>query len=231
MSDDTPTQRFGAAGSDASTQRMDAASPPVAEEVAEDERGSRRLIIILSTIGGLLLIALVVVLVLLLTRGGGETPIANIEPSDSSTPSITPSISTTPSEAPSPSASPSETEDPPPPPPPPPPSTEVEIVTFAATQEVNCNNQTGNPVYVEFAWQSENGIAAYFGIDTDDAQTGGMGWTLPPNGTHNDFPVGFVPFEYVCYNPSMTYTLTVVGTDGSKDTQKFTVTNVGDHSS
>ena len=59
MSDDTPTQRFDAAG-----------EPAPSEEVLE-ERKSRRLIIILASIGGALLLGVNVLLVVLLTRCGG----------------------------------------------------------------------------------------------------------------------------------------------------------------
>ena len=113
--------------------------------------------------------------------------------------------------------------------PPPPPSNDVEIDDFDATSEVDCSSQTQNPEFIEFSWSSTNGIVAYFAVGAvNNAETQGMGWTLPPNGGTSDFPSGYFPYEYQCSNPSQTFTITIVGTNGSRDSAQVTVTNVGD---
>ena len=71
---------------------------------------------------------------------------------------------------------------------------------------------------------SVNGKNAYFGVNTNDAMTGGMGWVLPPSGSDADFPAGYHPFQALCGNDSTEYTITILGKDGSKVSKKFTVT-------
>jgi hypothetical protein len=214
MSDDTPTQRFDAAG-DAPTERFAAPS----EEIVE-ERKSRKLMIILGAIGAALLLAVIIVLVLLLTKSNaipGALPTQSSSPTSTSpTPSVTPTKSATPT--PTPTAAPS----------PPPPSNDVAVTSFSAATTSECSSQTGNPVYLDISWESDNGIAAYFGVNTDDAQSGGMGWTLPPSGNQNDFPNGYVPYQFQCGNSSIKFTITIVGTNGSKDSKTVKVVNTGD---
>lgn len=217
MSDDTPTERFNV---DAPTERIDTPS----EEVVE-ERKSRRLILILGIIGGLLLLAVIIVLVLLLTRGSG-TPVAIATGSPTPTASLTPAVTSMPSATATtkPSPTPTATVTPPPLP----PSNDVAITGFSASTTSVCSSKTGNPVYMHISWSSDNGIAAYFGVNTNDAQSGGMGWTLPPSGNENDFPNGYVPYEFACGNASQKYTITIVGTNGSKQSKTVKVVNTGD---
>ena len=203
MSDQTPTERFEA--------------PPPTEPLPVDEqRRSRRLIIVLAIVGGVLLLALIAVLVVLLTRGGG-TPVAL--PTSSATPS--PTVSVTPSASPTPTATPTT-----PPAPSPtatkPPSTSLEIISFQASTTSKC---VDGQAQLAVEWESENGAAAYIGVDTNDAQTAGQGWDLPPSGDQGDFPE---PLLFQCGNPSLTYTITIVGTDGTKASKKVTVQNPGD---
>jgi hypothetical protein len=47
---------------------------------------------------------------------------------------------------------------------------------------------------------------------------------LPPTGSDADFPDGYHPFQALCGNDSTTYTITILGNDGSKVSKKFTVT-------
>ncbi|MCU1580077.1 MAG: hypothetical protein JWP19_2281 [Rhodoglobus sp.] len=212
MSDDTPTQRFDAAG-DAPTQRMAAPS----EEVVE-ERKSRKLMIILGAVGAALLLALIIVLVLLLTKSNaipGALPAQSA--SASPAPSVTPTKSATPTATPTPTPTQTQAA----PPPPPPPNTATTVTGFEMDKSHNCSQ--GEPVYLQVSWSSENGVAAYFGVNTNDAQTGGMGWTLPPNGNQDDFLDGYVPYEYQCGNSSTDYTITIVGSDGTKASKKITV--------
>jgi hypothetical protein len=234
MSDDTPTQRFDAAG-DAPTELFDASSPAASPGVVE-ERGSRKLVTILATVGGALLIAVLIVLILLLNKSNatpGALPAPSPSPSASASP--TPSVTPTKSATPTPTPTPTRTPTPTPTPtataaPPAPPSTDAKITNFSATHTVLCNSsdQSGIEPSLDFSWSSKNAIAAYFGVGTDDAQSGGMGWTLPPSGNQHNFPSGYDPFYYPCPTASVTYTLTVVGTGGSKASQKVTVTNNGD---
>ena len=105
----------------------------------------------------------------------------------------------------------------------------MNITSFSAETTSECSEQTQNPVYLDISWSSENGVAAYFAVGaTNDAQNNGMGWTLPPSGNQNDFPNGYVPYEFQCGNASSDYTITVVGTNGSKESKTVTVENTGD---
>lgn len=216
MSDDTPTQRFDAAG-DSPTERL---ATPVAT-VPVEERKSRRLIIILASIGGALLLAVLIVLIVLLTRGDGA-PVAL--PTSSATPGATPSL--TPSASASPAPSPTATTPPPPPPAPTtdpePPSTALEITEFGAAPSGTCVSGQA-PLNVK--WSSDNGAAAYIGVNTNDAQTAGQGWDLPPSGDQGDFPD---PLYFQCGNGSQSYTITIVGTDGTKQSKKVTVDDPGE---
>ena len=230
MSDDTPTERYDAAG-DAPTERLTPAEAAIVEPAAADpevveERKSRRTMIILGSIGGALLLILIILLILLLVRPGGTvTPTASPSPSATSSASASP----TPTQSATPSATPTPTETVAPPPPPPPPSNDVEIDSFNATSEVDCSAQTQNPEFIEFSWSSTNGLVAYFAVGaTNDAEQNGMGWTLPPSGSTSDFPAGYFPYEYQCGNESMTFTITIVGSNGSRESDQVTVTNVGD---
>jgi hypothetical protein len=223
MSDETPTERFDAAGDSPHFTGAADASPTT--EVVE-ERKSRRLIIILGSIGGALLVILIILLIVLLVRPGGA-----VTPTGTPTPTTSPTATSSASPTPTPTAG---TPTPTPTPTPtqtvaPPPSNDVEIDSFDATPEVDCSSQTQNPEYIEFSWSSTNGIVAYFAVGAvDNAETNGMGWTLPPNGSTADFPSGYVPYEFQCGNTSQTYTITIVGTNGSRESAQVTVTNVGD---
>jgi len=230
MSDETPTERFDAAG-DAPTERLSAADaaatdPYAANPEVQEERKSRKTMIILGSIGAALLIILIILLIVLLVKPGA-TPAPTGSPSPSNTASATPTQTATASSTPSPTPTPTPTQTVAPPPPP--PSNDVEINSFNATSEVDCSAQTQNPEHIEFSWSSTNGLVAYFAVgDVDNAETNGMGWTLPPNGSTSDFPSGYFPYEYQCSNESMTYTITIVGSNGSRESEQVTVTNVGD---
>lgn len=206
MSDDTPTQRINTPD-----------ETPVAAAIEQEGKKSRGLMIALIAIGALLLIALIVLLIILL--GGNGKPVAagtdsptptasSASPTPSETPSITPTTTPTPTTA--------------PPPPPPPPSTKPSITAYSISpSKLDCSNGTPN---LSIHWSSVNGKNAYFGVNTNDAMTGGMGWVLPPSGSDADFPAGYHPFQALCGNDSTEYTITILGKDGSKVSKKFTVT-------
>jgi hypothetical protein len=227
MSDDTPTQRFDAAGDDAPTQRFDAAADaaptqklesPAATvplEVAE-ERKSRRLIIILASVGGALLLAVLIVLILLLTRDNG-TPAVLPTPTPTASPTPTPTPTTTPSATPTPTPTPTTT-------PAPPPSTDAEVDSFtASSMTVDCS--AGDPE-ITLIWSTSNATKVLFGIDTNDASTGAFFSDIPASGdSDTDFPPGYSPFHYTCGNGSHKYVITAVNDDnGTKDSVVITVT-------
>lgn len=203
MSDDTPTQRITSPD-----------QTPVTAAIEEEGKRSRGLMIALIAIGALLLIALIVLLIVLLS-GNGKPVVAGTETPTPTTSSASPTPSVTPSATPTPTATTA-------PPPPPPPSTKPSISAYSISpSQLDCSQGTPN---LSIHWSSVNGKNAYFGVNTDDAMTGGMGWVLPPTGSDADFPDGYHPFQALCGNDSTEYTITILGTDGSKVSKKFTVT-------
>ncbi len=226
MSDDTPTQRFEPEGSDAPTQRFDAPVAGASEEVVE-ERKSRKLMIILGSIGGALLLAVIILLIFLLVKpfGGGGSPTGSPTPTRSG--SASPSPTQTQSNSPTPTPTPTQTTQPTQP-----PSNDATINAFdVGSDEVSCNEVAPGgpfPIYLDFDWSTAHGDRIYFGINTDDASQAPFFDDLPPSGSSEDFPAGYYPFEYPCGTASVQYTLTVVGSNGSKDSASVTVTNIGD---
>jgi len=233
MSDDTPTERFGAGqgdpDGDAPTKRLEtpgdasaSATPgiPPADATPADQPAahaaatpsSRRTIITLAIIGGVLLLALVVVIVLLLTRPGAT-------PEPTPTPTASESPSPTPTETPTPT--PTQTE-----PAPPPPSTETTVDSFTINPAtVDCTDV--DSVVITLQWSTSNANSVFFGVDTGDASTAPFfPDSLPASGTStNDFPEGYRPFEYTCGNGSHQYTITAVSADGTaSDSVSVTVT-------
>jgi predicted nucleic acid-binding Zn ribbon protein len=207
VSDDTPTQRM-----DTPT------SSDVHEAIEEEGKKSRGLMIALIAVGALLLIGLIIVLITLLGRNGAPVAVGTTSPTPtvSDTPSETPTVtaSSTPVITPTPTATPTT--------PPPPPSTKPSITGYSISPgQIDCSNDTPN---LSIHWKSINGKHAYFGVNTNDAMTGGMGWVLPPTGSDADFPDGYHPFQALCGNDSTEYTITILGNDGSKVSKKFTVT-------
>ena len=219
MSDDTPTQKFDAAGEDAPTELL--AQQPVAG-VPEELKKSKRLIIILASIGGALLLALIIIVILLLTRGGGQpspTPTPT-ESSASPTPSPTPSVTPTPT--PTATAPPSPTAEPVP------PSTDAKINNFSGTDTIFCNTSAPvTPDYtLSFEWSTSNANTVYFGVAVDDASQGALFTNLPPNGNSaDDFEYDV---EFPCHSAEQKFTLTVIGDNGDKVSKTIYVTNEGD---
>ena len=211
MSDDTPTQRF------------DTPPPPsnYAQEQLEAQKKRRALMFALIALSAALLVVLIVVLIVLIGRDG--TPTAATTPSGSATATASASASATAGATPSAGPTPTTTAAPPAQP-------QLALNSFSTTtQSVKCDNRTGNPIPITFRWVSTNGSAAYFGVNTDDAQTAGMGWDpMPSTGSDANFPDGYRPYTYPCYAPSETYTITVVDTAGHKVSKKVTITNTGD---
>lgn len=84
-------------------------------------------------------------------------------------------------------------------------------------------------MYLNISWSSSNVDRVYFGVDGgDDASAGPLFDNLPPSGDSSDFPSAYYPFEFGCGGISHKYTLTVIGSDGSKDSRSIVVQNTGD---
>jgi hypothetical protein len=219
MSDDTPTQKFDAAG-DAPTERLAQAETDAAE--APTGR-SRRTIIILTSIGGALLLAVLILLVVLLTRGSGD-PVAL--PTDASTESATPSPTPTESESATPTPTPSATEEPPPPPTEP---AGPHFTNFIAEDQVACS--AGGPGVdpfvprIEVAWTSADADEAWYVNGTSDAADSGF-MQIPLSGDESDFPYEQL---FSCGNDQYKYTITLVGSNGEHVSKTWTVVNTGDN--
>ncbi len=207
MSDDTPTQRLP--------------QNEAGDELVEERKKSRALLFVLIGVGAALLVAIIVLLIILF-GGGGGTPSA--DPTASNTPSATP----TQSDSPTPSATPTPTPTPEPvpvvtvtaAPPQNPDDGNVRITSFSISP-TTCNTP-GEPVTLHVSWKSSNGNIAYFGVNTTDAQSGGMGWDLPATGDDGDFPSGYSPYSVTCPDDKASYTITVVG-NGSKASKTVTL--------
>jgi hypothetical protein len=202
VSDDTPTQRFDA--------------PHVENELEEERKKSNGLMIALIAIGAILLIGLIILLIVLLGNNGKPVAVDTTTPSasPSETPTPTPTATDTPTSTPTATQTVA--------PPPPPPSTNPSITSYSISpSKLDCSGETPN---LSIHWKSVNGAHAYFGVNTNDAMTGGMGWVLPPTGSDADFPDGYHPFQALCGNDSTEYTITILGNDGTKVSKKFTVT-------
>ena len=189
MSDDTPTQRF------------DAQVP------GGEEKRKSRLALILGIIGGMLLLVVILLLILLLrgqgtpSAAGTTSPIPTVTPSE--TPVATPTPTPTQAVAPPPTAAP-------------PVNHHVTITGYSMNPiHVDCSaTAPAGAQNLSISWHSINGTKAYFGVQTNDAETGGMGWILPPNGNQHNFPSGYDPYTYQCGNASQTYTITITGPTG-----------------
>ncbi|HEY4224975.1 MAG TPA: hypothetical protein VGM70_04105 [Pseudolysinimonas sp.] len=199
MSDSTPTQRFDA-------------PVPEAPSEPDPEKRSRGLMIALIAIGAAILVVIIILLIVLLGRSGQPAAVGTKTPKPT-----TSSASPTPSATPTPTPTPTTTT-----PPPPPPSTSPSISSYTISPKtLDCSGGTPN---LSIHWASVNGLHAYFGVNADDAMTMGMGWVLPPTGSDADFPDGYHPYPALCGNDSTEYTITILGTDGTKVSKKFTVT-------
>jgi len=183
------------------------------------------MLIVEVVIGAALLAAIIVILVLLLGRTDGgralpttaTTATASSSPSASATATATvtpPSPSRTATAAPTPAPAPTPTT----------PGTNVQITSFTINPaKVDCSaGAPADSANLSVSWKSVKGSAAYFGVNTADAKTGGMGWTLPASCNQHDFPAGYDPFAYTCASTSVTYTITVTGS-GSQQCQTVTV--------
>jgi hypothetical protein len=206
VSDNTPTERFDA---------------PQAAGGEPAVRGPNRLLYVLIALGLALLLALITVIVLMLTRGNGqlvaaESPSPN--PGISAGPSVSassaPSVSE--SEPPSPSASQTKAA--------PKPDTKPHFTTFnVPKEESGCSKADNFAFYptVKVTWFAVNAESVWFVQGTDDAADSQY-LELPKKGDQDDFPNNSTP-QFPCNGQPATYTLTIVGTDGSHYSKHWTV--------
>ena len=202
MSGDTPTVRFDQQGG----------ATPAGN--GAPEKKSRRPLVLILILAALVVIAIVVIIVLLLNKAPSTTAaIGTTTPSASATPTPTPSQSSV--ATPTPSASHSKAA----------PVTGLHFTGYSITPEkVDCGaTAPASAQYLTIKWTSINGSEAFFGVGTTDAQANGMGWDLPPSGTNHNFPSGYDPYSYLCGNVSQTYTITVIGPGGAKQSKTITV--------
>ena len=204
MSDDTPTRVL---------DQPDGPTPATAPEKRSPEKRSRRSMILIIILAALVVIALVVILVLLLNRTPATTAALGTE---SPTPTAsTPSPTVSSAATPTPSASHSKAA----------PVTGLHFTGYSISPlQIDCSSTApASAQYMSIHWTSINGSQAFFGVNTTDAQNNGMGWNLPPTGSDKDFPSGYYPYSYQCGNASMTYTITVIGPGGAKQSKTITV--------
>lgn len=234
MNDGTPTERFATS------------YPGAAEQDYVDKRKPRALRIILFAVIGALVLAMFIVFGTMMMRGNaapGAAPVAaptsSSTPTDALSPSSTATASNTPTPTVSASAMPDPVEEPDPVEPDPvesPAPTIHPVATInsfaVGSNTVICNSDAPGgpfPIYLNFSWSSSNVDHVYFGADSgDDASVAPLFTNLPPSGDNSSFPFGYDPFEYPCSSASHSYTLTVVGSDGHKDSRTIVVQNIGD---
>jgi cytoskeletal protein RodZ len=195
--------------SDAPTQGFDS-QPPVNNDAAKS-----RLPLILGIIGGVLLILVIVLLVLLLgkntaTPTAAETTSPPTDSSDSNSTPV-PVRTVTVTETPPPSSGTVAPEKP--------NGNNVLITQYTITPStIKCS---ADQTQLHITWKSVNGNVAFFGVNTVDAQAGGMGWNLPASGTDHDFGAfSAYPYMVSCNTTPNSYTLTV---DGNGSKQSLTI--------
>jgi hypothetical protein len=207
MSDDTPTERFDA-------------QPAPAQ--SSDENRKSRLPLILGIIGGVLLLAVILLLVLLLKgpskplAAGTSTPIPSSTPSASASPTTPPAT---------PTATPSQAHTTAPAPPPPPQSTDAAFTKFIVQSTINtCSSgpyYTGTPPTVNVTWATVRTDSAWIVQGTSDAADSKFE-QIPVSGNQSNFPYSL---DFNCSDPSNTYTITLVGSNGKHVSKSWTIKN------
>jgi hypothetical protein len=208
MSDSTPTERFNS---------------PVAQEPTTTPPGqSRRALYILIGVGAALLVAIIILVIVLLTRGDGT-------PTAAPAPSVTPTVSETPSDTPSPTPSETEAEsdddgggsDG--------ASSDPRFTVFDAPSKVSSCSMGGpgadpfRPM-VTVTWNSASAVSAWYVNGTSDAADSAY-MQIPLAGDQTDFEYDQ---EFPCSQTTASFTITLVGKDGSHVNKTWTVQNTGD---
>ena len=161
-------------------------------------------LIALIVIGGLLLLAVVAVLFLLLGRSQGGTDTAGVVTSASPTPAASASPTATPSTAPQP------VED-----------TSPRFTSFNAETTVACP-QDGDKPEIQFNWTTAHATQVWYTSGKEDAIDDNY-MQVPLNGSQSDLTDEHL---FPCnHRSAQTYTVTLLGDDGSHVSEQFTVTD------
>jgi hypothetical protein len=209
VSDNTPTERLDApqpAGGGAAVRRPN------------------RLVYVLIALGLALLLALIFVVVLMLSNNSRVQVLAIGSPSPNPSLSDGPNVSASPapslseSEPPSPSASQTKAA--------PKPDTKPHFTTFTVpSKESGCGKGpyvSYNPP-VKMAWVAANAESVWFVQGTDDAADS-QNLKIPNSGNQDSIDENYRPI-FPCNGHPATYTLTIVGTDGTHYSKHWTVTD------
>lgn len=206
---------------------------PVAPSPSGKERKSRTLLVVIFGVIGVLLIVLIVLLVSLLNRMGGSTPAevtpsgtASTDPTSSGTTPEPTSLATTTTPSPVPEATHSPTMEPGEATP---SATGPRFTTFdAPATEGGCSaggpSFAPTPPLVKVAWTTAGAEQAWFVNGTSDAADSGF-MQIPLAGSQSDFPYEQV---FSCGSDGGTYTITLVGSDGTHVSKSWTVQNTGE---
>ena len=172
-------------------------------------KSNRTLIIVLSAVGGVLLLSVVALLFLLLGRGTAGEPTAGV--TGTPTPTSTASASATPA--------PTQTEAAPP------PAEEdntPRFTSFNAVTEVQCPN-SGDKPEIQFNWSTANAVEVWYTSGHEDAVDDNY-MQVPLSGSQNDLTDEHL-FE-CAHRETGEYTLTLVGENGERVHQFWTVTDL-----
>jgi flagellar basal body-associated protein FliL len=164
------------------------------------------LLITLIAVGGVLLLTVVALLALLLGRG------LNAQPTADATPTPTPSATTTPSPTPPGEAAP----------PPPAEDSTPRFTSFTAVTQVECPN-SGDKPEIQFNWATANATQVWYTSGHEDAVDDNY-MQVPLAGSQADLTDEHL---FPCaHRQTADYTLTLVGTDGSRVNQFWTIVDL-----
>jgi hypothetical protein len=162
------------------------------------------LVITLIVVGGVLLLVVVALLFLLLGRGLNSEPTADATP----TPSPTATVSPTPTGEAA--------------PPPPAEDTTPRFTSFDAVTQVQCPN-SGDKPEIQFSWSTANAVEVWYTSGHEDAVDDNY-MQVPLSGSQADLTDEHL---FPCaHRETSDYTLTLVGTDGSRVHQFWTVVDL-----
>ncbi len=219
--------------SDAPTQRLSSPGDEEPEPHPQPSgRRNRTLLIVLIVVGAVLVIAVVVLLLILLLGGGKQAAVATSSPtptasSASATPSATASTIRPPgattgggsgggSSGGSGSGSGAA------------PAAGGAFTAVSAKSPVTCSKGGPDfnppPIPIQVSWSTVRTQSVWIVQGTGDAADSQY-MKLPPSGNQSSFSN---ELDYPCFQPSATWTLTLVGDDGKHVSRSFTIANIGD---
>ncbi|MCU1440603.1 MAG: hypothetical protein JWP85_1600 [Rhodoglobus sp.] len=179
---------------------------------------NRPMLLTLGAVAVVLALAIVTTLIILSQSAAGQTGASGPTPthsgaSTSSTPAPTRSSTPTPAptlvgSTPAPTRTPTPTAAPPVPPPVTPPAPyEGPTFNHLAIQPYATCEDTASDAPISFVWGSDQAIAAYIGIDTDDAKLNPEVSDLPGSGL-------YLSLRFPCSLESQSYTVTIEDAEG-----------------